>query len=61
MKDETIRAVEMVRRIRDEMYEETKDLSADELLRFFAERSQGAHQRAARRRDATLAAPVKQR
>jgi hypothetical protein len=40
MRSEEIRAVEMTRRIRDEMYEETKDLSEDELIRFFHERAE---------------------
>jgi hypothetical protein len=36
MKQTSIRAVEMVRTIRDAIYEETKDLSRDELKAFFA-------------------------
>lgn len=35
-----IRAIELTRRIRDEMYEETKDLSQEELIRFFHERAE---------------------
>ncbi len=42
MKTEQLHAVEMTRRIRDQMYEETKDLEADELLRYFKERSEAA-------------------
>lgn len=40
MKSEEIRAVEMTRRIRDEMYEETKHLSQEELIRFFHEKAE---------------------
>jgi hypothetical protein len=36
VKETPIRAVEMVRAIRDEIYEETKDLSREELKAFFA-------------------------
>jgi hypothetical protein len=36
MKQTPIRAVEMVRTIRDAIYEETKDLSREELKEFFA-------------------------
>jgi hypothetical protein len=36
MKQTPIRAVEMVRTIRDAMYEETKHLSREELKEFFA-------------------------
>lgn len=36
MKQTQIRAVEMVRSIRDAMYEETKHLSREELKAFFA-------------------------
>lgn len=36
MGETPIRAVEMVRAIRDEIYEETKDLSREELKEFFA-------------------------
>jgi hypothetical protein len=36
METTTIHAVEMVRAIRDRMYEETKDLSQDEFLAFIA-------------------------
>lgn len=35
MKSEEIRAVEMTRRIRDEIYEETKSLSDDDLIQYF--------------------------
>lgn len=42
MKNEAIDAVKMTRQIRDEMYEETKHLGPDELLRYFKERSEEA-------------------
>lgn len=41
MRSEEIHAVEMVRKIRDDIYEETKDLSDEELMRYFKERSRG--------------------
>jgi hypothetical protein len=47
--NEPLKAVEMVRRIRDQMYEETKGLEADELLRYFKERSKTAVRRAQER------------
>lgn len=37
--------VEMTRRIRDKMYEETKDLNTDELLRYFREHSESARRK----------------
>lgn len=39
MKDETLHAVEMTREIRDRMYEETKELGMDELIRYFKEKA----------------------
>jgi len=39
MKQSSIRAVEMVRTIRDAIYEETKDLSREGLKAFFARES----------------------
>lgn len=39
MKQTPIRAVEMVRAIRDAIYEETKDLSREELKAYFAHES----------------------
>jgi hypothetical protein len=42
MKNQPIKTVEMTRRIRDRMYEETRDLSAEELLRYFRQRSEAA-------------------
>ncbi len=45
MKTEQLDTVEMTRRIRDQMYEETKDLEAGELLQYFKERSMAAARR----------------
>jgi hypothetical protein len=45
MKNEELRTVEMTRRIRDQMYEETKDLGAAELIRYIKERSEVALRR----------------
>jgi len=45
MTNETFDTVEMTRRIRDKMYEETKGLNADELLRYFREHSESARKR----------------
>lgn len=42
MKTEPIDAVEMTRRIRDEMYEETKHLEGDALLRYIQRKGQPA-------------------
>jgi hypothetical protein len=42
MENEQLETVEMTRRIRDQMYEETKDLGAEELLRYIKQRSEGA-------------------
>lgn len=42
MNTEQLHAVEMTRRIRDQMYEETKGLEADEVLQYFKERSEAA-------------------
>jgi hypothetical protein len=36
MEEPSIQAAEMVRAIRDRMYEETKDLSREELMEYFA-------------------------
>lgn len=41
MKSEEIHTMEMVRKIRDDIYEETKDLSDEELMRYFKEKSRG--------------------
>lgn len=45
MQNEQLKAVEMTRRIRDQMYEETQGLEADELLRYIKERSETALRR----------------
>lgn len=42
MKNEPVHAVEMTRRIRDEMYEKTKHYSDEELIRFFREKGEEA-------------------
>ena len=39
MRNETIHAVEMTRKIRDAIYEETKHLSEQELIRYFKEKA----------------------
>ena len=44
MKQTQIRAVEMVRTIRDAIYEETKDLSREELKAFFAREAEAMRQ-----------------
>ena len=41
MKNEEIHAVEMTRRIRDEIYEKTKDFSDEELICFYREKGEG--------------------
>jgi hypothetical protein len=48
MKNEEIHAVEMTRRIRDEIYEKTKDFSEDELIRFYREKAAGIPSQQAR-------------
>lgn len=45
MKTDEIRTVEMTRRIRDQMYEETKDLGTEELIRYIKERSEATSRR----------------
>lgn len=45
MTNKTFDTVEMTRRIRDKMYEETKGLNADELLRYFREHSESARKK----------------
>lgn len=44
MEQTPIRAVEMVRAIRDAMYEETKDLSREELKAFFNREAEALRQ-----------------
>jgi hypothetical protein len=39
MRNEEIRAVEMTRKIRDEMYQETKDFSDAQLISYFKEKA----------------------
>ncbi len=51
MEPESVQAVEMVRTIRDAIYEETKDLSREELKAYFAREA------AALRREITGAWP----
>jgi hypothetical protein len=48
MKKTPIRAVEMVRTIRDAIYEETKDLSREELKAFFAREAAAMRQESRR-------------
>lgn len=38
-----IKALEMVRRIRDELYEKTKKMSEEELLRFYRDEAEAAN------------------
>lgn len=57
MKTEQLDAVEMTRRIRNQMYEETKNLDADELLRYIKERSKAAARRI-QEREAEEGSPV---
>jgi len=45
MTNKSFDTVEMTRRIRDKMYEETKGLNADELLRYFREHSESARKK----------------
>jgi len=42
MKSEGLKTVEMTRQIRDQMYEETKDLGQDDFLRYVKRRSASA-------------------
>lgn len=51
MQNDEIRAVEMTRKIRDDMYERTKDLSEEELIRFFNERAKADHARSGAKLD----------
>lgn len=39
MKSESLKTVEMTRQIRDQMYEETKDLGQEDFLRYVKQRS----------------------
>ncbi len=50
MEDHEIDAVGWVRRIRDELYEETKNLSAEELISFYRIRAAAAKDKLSRLR-----------
>lgn len=54
MTDESLTTVEMTRRIRDQMYEETGNLGTDELLRYIKLRSEAVAKRV-EERDAIVA------
>lgn len=43
--DEGIDAVEMTRRIRDDRYEQVKDMAPEERLEYYREESAAAHER----------------
>lgn len=43
MAETEIKALEMVRRIRDELFEKTKKMSEEELLRFYHDESEAAN------------------
>lgn len=45
MESHEIDAVGMVRQIRDDLYEETKELSTEELIAFYRRHSRGAKER----------------
>ena len=52
MRSEPLGAVEMVRGIRDRMYEETREMSPEELIQYFHSRSEAVRQKlAAQKRD----------
>ena len=59
MKQTPIRAVEMVRAIRDEIYEETKHLSREELKAFFAREAAAMREEGQQLRSGTQQAPAK--
>lgn len=42
MKSEALKTVEMTRKIRDQMYEETRDLGQEDFLRYVKQRSAAA-------------------
>lgn len=48
MENKEIDTVGMVRRIRDDLYEETKNLSTQELIAFYRQRSAATKERLAR-------------
>jgi hypothetical protein len=43
MSTESIDAVAMVRKIRDDIYEETKDLSSEELIAYYQRKADAMH------------------
>lgn len=53
-----IRAVEMVRTIRDAIYEETKDLSREELKEFFAREAAAMRQESSQAQSGGTAQPA---
>jgi hypothetical protein len=57
MEETPIRAVEMVRAIRDAIYEETKDLSREELKEFFAREAAAMRQESQQSRTPATAMP----
>jgi len=48
MEDNKIDAVALVRRIRDDLYEETKDLSTEELIAFYHDRAAATREKLSR-------------
>jgi hypothetical protein len=48
MEGHEIDAVGLVRRIRDDLYEETKDLTTEELIAFYRRRAAGTKERLSR-------------
>jgi hypothetical protein len=59
MKQTPIRAVEMVRAIRDTIYEETKHLSREELKAFFAREAAAMREEGRQSRSGTQRTPAK--
>ena len=51
MSDQEIRAVDMVRAIRDAMYEETRDMTDEQLLKYFAQKSAASRKKWERAQD----------
>lgn len=58
MKSDGIETVQMTRQIRDQMYEETKDLGAEEFLRYVKKRSAAASEKVEERDSLATARPV---
>jgi hypothetical protein len=48
MEDKEVDAVGLVRRIRDDLYEETKDLSTEELIAFYHHRAAATREKLSR-------------